>query len=199
MPSLTLAKRATHGNQGGLSYEAITAITICVAGFVMLMVLACAINLRRRTGEPGAVDAGDLGPEQQTYMREVRYRNRDTLTGTNHFTSAAASSAPSRQPTNYMSRSAMSGYGYDDVYTPGWESGYNTKRNSAYVDNSPDGDYGRSPDAADVEYFNHGAPTGHATGPYHPDEFEKPQSSAAVHDVATPYTPDEQYHVGPKA
>ncbi|KAL1589043.1 hypothetical protein WHR41_02209 [Cladosporium halotolerans] len=182
MPFQMMEKRATTGGKGGLSYEAITAITICVAGFVMLMVLACAINMRRRKGDEGKVDASDLDPEQQTYMRDVRYRNRDTLTGTNHFTLAAGSNPPSRQPTNYMSRSGMSGYGYDEVYTPGWESGNTTKRSSsAYVDHSPEGGY----------FNDYAAPVGQPVTYQAPNEMsEKPAMNAAVQEAEpTPYAP----------
>ena len=64
-----MEKRSNNGGKGGLSYEAITAITIGVAGFVMLMVVACAVNMRRKKGQDGRVDANDLDPEQQVYMR----------------------------------------------------------------------------------------------------------------------------------
>lgn len=197
-----IEKRATTSPDGGLSYEAITAITICVAGFVMMMVLACAINLRRKKGDEQKVDASDLDPEQQGYMREVRYRNRDTLTGTNHFTNAAMSNPPSRQPTSYMSRSDMGSYNYDNVYTPGWDSGRNTKRSSgAYIDSPPsDADYLRSPDPADAEYFNHKAPpVGQPIVPSPPEQaHEKPNGNAAVYEAEiAPYPQDDQLNAHP--
>lgn len=193
-----IAKRATTSPDGGLSYEAITAITICIAGFVMIMVLACAINLRRKKGDEGRVDASDLDPEQQGYMREVRYRNRDTLTGTKHFTDAAHANT-SRQPSAYMSRSdlASMSYGHDNVYTPGWDSGRNTKRSSAaYIDSPPsDADYLRSPDPADAEYFNHKGPQVGQPMVHNPPEqiHEKPMANAAVYEAEpAPYPQEDQ-------
>lgn len=189
-----IVKRATTSPDGGLSYEAITAITICVAGFVMIMVLACAINMRRKKGDESKVDASDLDAEQQGYMREVRYRNRDTLTGTTHFTDAAMSNPAKRQPNSYMSRSDMDSYGYDNVYTPGWDSGRNTKRSSAaYVDSPPsDADYMRSPDPADAGYFNQNArPASNPIAPSQPEQaHEKPSANAAVYDAEpSPHPP----------
>lgn len=188
-----------NGGEGGLSYEAITAITIGVAGFVMLMVVACAVNMRRKKGQDGKVDANDLDPEQQVYMREARNRNRDTLTGTKRFTLAAAANPPSRQPSSYMARSGMSDYGYDDVYTPGYDSKPVSRRQSAYVDQSPDMDYHRSPKGADAEYFANPtqqplmAPT--AEGP-----SEKPIAQTTVHDAeSAPSTPEEHHVVPAKA
>ncbi|KAM0721133.1 hypothetical protein Q7P37_003419 [Cladosporium fusiforme] len=189
-------KRATTSPDGGLSYEAITAITICVAGFVMMMVLACAINLRRKKGDEQKVDASDLDREQQSYMREVRYRNRDTLTGTTQFTAAALAN-PQSQPNAYMSRSDLSSYGYDNIYTPGFDSGRTTKRSSAaYVDSPPtDVDHLRSPDPADAEYFNHKAPpVGQPIVPSPPEQIhEKPIANSAVYEAEpAPYPQDDQ-------
>jgi hypothetical protein len=157
-----LEERANNGGEGGLSYEAITAITIGVAGFVMLMVVACAVNMRRKKGGENAVDAGDLDPEQQVYMREARNRNCDTLTGTNYFTAAAAANPPSRQPSTYMARSGMSDYGYGDVYSPGWDSKPVSRRESGYADHSSsEADYSHNHtpnNGVDPEYFSHKAP-----------------------------------------
>lgn len=201
---VTMFKRATNGDEGGLSYEAITAITIGVAGFVMLMVVACAVNMRRKKGTEGKIDAADLDPEQQVYMREARNRNRDTLTGTNYFTANAKANPPSRQPSTYMARSGMSSYGYDDVYTPGWDSKPVSRRQSGYADNySLEADYLRSPDPADAEYFSHKSPpvgqgrplVGHAGEP-----TEKPSAHTAIQEAEpTPYSPEEQYQPAPKA
>jgi hypothetical protein len=159
-----LEERANNGGEGGLSYEAITAITIGVAGFVMLMVVACAVNMRRKKGAEGAMDAADLDPEQQVYMREARNRNRDTLTGTNYFTAAAAANPPSRQPSTYMARSGMSDYGYGDVYSPGWDSKPVSRRESGYADHSSsEADYSHTHtpnNGVDPEYFAHKAPAG---------------------------------------
>jgi hypothetical protein len=204
-----LVERSNNGGEGGLSYEAITAITIGVAGFVMLMVVACAVNMRRKKGGDGAVDAGDLDPEQQVYMREARNRNRDTLTGTNYFTAAAAANPPSRQPSSYMARSGMSDYGYGDVYSPGWDSKPVSRRQSAYADHSSseaDYSYNHSPNnGVDPEYFSHKAPAG---GPRpmtahqevgEPHE-EKPLAQTAVQEVApTPHSPVDQYQPVSKA
>ena len=178
-----------NGGEGGLSYEAITAITIGVAGFVMLMVVACAVNMRRQRG--GKVDAADLDPEQQTYMREARNRNRDTLTGTNRFTMAAAAHPPVSQPSSYMARSGMSDYGYDGAYTPSWDSKPVSRRQSAY-DHSPDG----------VEYFSHKGP--HVQQPLMEKEDDSPPEKPVAHATATeaeptPYAPEDQHHVVPKA
>jgi hypothetical protein len=137
-------EKRNNGGEGGLSYEAITAITIGVAGFAMLMVVACAVNMRRKKGLEGKTDATDLDPEQQIYMRENRNRNRDTLTGTKRFTMAAAANPPSRQPSSYMARSGMSDYGYDGTYTPSYESKPASRRQSAYADHSPEGGYHQS-------------------------------------------------------
>ena len=190
-----LEKRSNNGGEGGLSYEAITAITICVAGFVMLMVLACAINMRRKHGE-GRVDASDLDPEQQQYMRETRNRNRDTLTGTKRFTQAASFNPP--QQNSYIANSGMSNYGYDDVYTPGWDSRGVSQRNSGvYADYSPEADHMRSLDPAGAEYFNHQAPPAAqplmAAQPM-AEPSEKPGTHAAVYEAEpTPYAEDQHH------
>lgn len=200
-----MLKRATNGDEGGLSYEAITAITIGVAGFVMLMVVACAVSMRRKKGPEGRVDAADLDPEQQVYMRETRNRNRDTLTGTNYFTANAKANPPSRQPSTYMERSGMSSYGYDDVYTPGWDSKSTSRRQSAYHDKySPEADYPRSPDPADPEYFTHKAPPGGQAQPLVAPAAEQPAEKPLAHTAVqetepTPYAPEESYQTGPKA
>lgn len=199
-----MEKRSTHGGEGGLSYEAITAITIGVAGFVMLMVLACAVNMRRKKGTDGKIDATDLDPEQQVYMREARNRNRDTLTGTKRFTMAAAANPPSRQPSSYMARSGMSDYGYDDVYTPGWESKPASRRQSGYADHSPESNYRYSSNPAEAEYFAQKVP--HAQqqplmAPTVEEPSEKPIAQPVVQEVepASAYVEDQQHHTGEKA
>jgi hypothetical protein len=194
-------EKRMNGGEGGLSYEAITAITIGVAGFVMLMVVACAVNMRRKKGQE-KVDAADLDPEQQVYMREARNRNRDTLTGTKRFTMAAAANPLTSQPSSYMARSGMSDYGYDDAYTPGWDSKPVSRRQSAYADHSPDGAYRRSPNPADAEYFSHKAPPGHQ--PLTEKDVEEPSEKPIAHTTVaaaepTPYTPEVQHHIVPKA
>jgi hypothetical protein len=197
---MSLEKRM-NGGEGGLSYEAITAITIGVAGFVMLMVVACAVNMRRKKGSE-KVDAGDLDPEQQVYMREARNRNRDTLTGTKRFTMAAAANPLASQPSSYMARSGMSDYGYDDAYTPGWDSKPVSRRQSAY-DHSPD-PYHRAPNAADAEYFSHKVP--HAQQQRQPlmekaaeELSEKPGAHTTVVETeSTSSTSEDQHHVVPK-
>lgn len=205
-----LAKRSNNGGEGGLSYEAITAITIGVAGFVMLMVVACAVNMRRKKGAEGAMDAADLDPEQQVYMREARNRNRDTLTGTNFFTAAAAANPPSRQPSSYMARSGMSDYGYGDVYSPSWDSKPVSRRQSGYADHSSsEADYSHNHtpnNGVDPEYFSHKAPSG---GPRpmtahqevgEPQEEKKPLAQTAVPEVEpTPHSPVDQYQPVSKA
>jgi hypothetical protein len=193
-------EKRMNGGEGGLSYEAITAITIGVAGFVMLMVVACAVNMRRKKGQE-KVDAADLDPEQQNYMREARNRNRDTLTGTKRFTMAAAANPQASQPSSYMARSGMSDYGYEDAYTPGWDSKPVSRRQSAYADHSPDGAYRRSPNPADAEYFSHKGP--HVHQPLMEKEseesLEKPTAQTTVAEAEpTPYVED-QHHVVPKA
>lgn len=202
------AKRSNNGGEGGLSYEAITAITIGVAGFVMLMVVACAVNMRRKKGVEGKVDATDLDPEQQVYMRETRNRNRDTLTGTNYFTAAAAANPPSRQPSTYMARSGMSDYGYGDVYSPGWDSKPVSRRQSGYADHSSSEHdyYNHSPNnGVDPEYFSHKAPPGSARPMTAHQEVgepheEKPLAHTAVHETEpTPYSPEEQNQPASKA
>jgi hypothetical protein len=197
---MPLEKRI-NGGEGGLSYEAITAITIGVAGFVMLMVVACAVNMRRKKGQE-RVDAGDMDPEQQVYMREARNRNRDTLTGTKRFTMAAAANPPMSQPSSYMARSGMSDYGYEDAYTPGWESKPVSRRQSAY-DHSPDA-FHRSPNPAEAEYFSHKGPHVHQQQPLmekEAEEFsEKPIAHTTVAEAEpTPSAPEDQHHVVPKA
>jgi len=204
-----LAERSNNGGEGGLSYEAITAITIGVAGFVMLMVVACAVNMRRKKGIEGKIDATDLDPEQQVYMREARNRNRDTLTGTNYFTAAAAANPPSRQPSTYMARSGMSNYGYgDDVYSPSWtDSKPVSRRQSAYADHSgSEADYTYSPNnGVDPEYFSHKAPPGSARPMTAHQEVgepheEKPLAHTAVHETElAPHSPEDQYQPVPKA
>jgi hypothetical protein len=194
-------EKRNNGGEGGLSYEAITAITIGVAGFAMLMVVACAVNMRRKKGLEGKTDATDLDPEQQIYMRENRNRNRDTLTGTKRFTMAAAANPPSRQPSSYMARSGMSDYGYDGTYTPSYESKPASRRQSAYADHSPEGVYHRSPNPADAEYFAHQAPPAQQSlmAPAVEESTEKPVAHTTVHEAEpTPYTPEDQYHVEPK-
>lgn len=196
-------EKRNNGGEGGLSYEAITAITIGVAGFVMLMVVACAVNMRRKKGQEGRVDAADLDPEQQVYMRENRNRNRDTLTGTKRFTMAAAANPASRQPSSYMARSGMSDYGYDDVYTPGWDSKPVSRRESAYADHSSDSEYRRSPKPAEAEHFAHKVPAVQQPlmAPAVEEELsEKPVAQTTVAEAEpTPITPEEQHHVVPKA
>jgi len=199
---MSLEKR-NNGGEGGLSYEAITAITIGVAGFVMLMVVACAVNMRRKKGQE-RVDAGDLDPEQQVYMREARNRNRDTLTGTKRFTMAAAANPPMSQPSSYMARSGMSDYGYDDAYTPGWDSKPVSRRQSAY-DHSPDA-FHRSPNPADAEYFSHKAPhvQHQQQQPLMEKEAEEPSEKPIAHTAVaevepTAHTPEDQHQVVPKA
>ena len=198
-----MEKRSNNGGKGGLSYEAITAITIGVAGFVMLMVVACAVNMRRKKGQDGRVDANDLDPEQQVYMREARNRNRDTLTGTKRFTMAAAANPPSHQPSSYMARSGMSDYGYDDVYTPGWDSKPVSRRQSGYGDYSPpESHYRQSPNPADAEYFAQKVP--YVQQPImvpSTDEIpEKPVDQTVVDEAEpSPDAPAHQQHNGSKA
>jgi len=207
-----LVERANNGGEGGLSYEAITAITIGVAGFVMLMVVACAVNMRRKKGIEGKVDMSDVDPEQQNYMREARNRNRDTLTGTNYFTVAAAANPASRQPSTYMARSGMSNYGYDDVYSPSWtDSKPVSRRQSGYADHSSsEADYTHSPNnGVDPEYFSHKAPPGVARPMTAHKEVgepheEKPLAQADVHETELspqllPPSPEDQYQPVSKA
>jgi hypothetical protein len=195
-------EKRNNGGEGGLSYEAITAITIGVAGFVMLMVVACAVNMRRKKGQEGKTDATDLDPEQQVYMREARNRNRDTLTGTKRFTLAAAANPVQSQPSTYMVRPGMSDYGYDDVYTPSWDSKPVSRRQSAYADHSPEGDYRRSPKSADAEYFSQKSPA--ASQPLMTPTAEEPSEKSVAHAVVheaepTPHAAGEQHNVVPKA
>lgn len=198
-------EKRNNGGEGGLSYEAITAITIGVAGFVMLMVVACAVNMRRKKGNEGKTDATDLDPEQQVYMREARNRNRDTLTGTKRFTLAAAANPPSRQPSSYMARSGMSDYGYDDAYTPGWDSKPVSRRQSAYADHSSESDYHNPHNPANGEYVPQKPhPVQQQQQPLMTptveEPSEKPIAHAAVHEAEpTPYNPEDQHDAEKKA
>ena len=138
-----------------LSYSAITVIAICVAGAVVLIILTCAMNMRRRHSDNEAsTEIHDADMSQLKYMQEVRQRGRMDMTGTDprawrsdvpSYHSHPSSPGPSRQ----MMRSALSNHGeggYGEVYTPGYAAPPMTmKRHGSSYMHGPDMEYGGIP------------------------------------------------------
>lgn len=135
-----------------LSYSAITVIAICVAGAVVLMILTCAMQLRKKKINESTTEIHDADMNQLKYMQEVRQRGRIQITGTDprawrsdvpSYHSHPSSPGPSRQ----MMRSALSNHGdggYGDVYTPGFETPQMQRAGSSYM-HGPDMEYGGIP------------------------------------------------------
>lgn len=139
-----------------LSYAAITVIAIVVAGAVVLMILTCAMQMRKHRIGTATTEIHDADMSQLKYMQEVRQRQRVEMTGTDprawrsdvpSYHSHPSSPGPSRQ----MLRSALSNHGdggYGDVYSPGFETptmSMTMQRNGSSYMHAPDMEYGGIP------------------------------------------------------